>query len=391
MTNNKKKYLKLFPYQNTSLKNLPGEKWKDIVDFEGLYQISNYGRIKSLKREGFRVDGWRYSSAEKIRKTRLSVTTNKMLNQPIYSLNITLNKEGEKYSFSVSRLVYYTFIQKFDLEDLSIWITFKDQDGRNAHYANLIQSNHSKVSLRSYNEGRAKSHLSVLKKPITQFDSQGKVVNHYSSIYEAAKQLSLETSLISAAANGIIKTCKGYFWRFGYKKRGINISETIKSKLPEQLINKDLMKRLKIKNTNLRDLPVFLNLSPKTLKGEKWKDVPGYEGHYQISNLGRVKALERLIKTERQQRWYPEKIKYLTVDFRTGKKNQEKPSSMLVTLAKEQVKKSISIARLVYYLFVKRFNRENLNLRVYYKDGNSLNCSYKNLYLRNAAWSINKQ
>lgn len=30
--------------------DLPGEEWKDIKDFEGLYQISNYGRVKSLSR-----------------------------------------------------------------------------------------------------------------------------------------------------------------------------------------------------------------------------------------------------------------------------------------------------------------------------------------------------
>jgi len=29
---------------------------------------------------------------------------------------------------------------------------------------------------------------------------------------------------------------------------------------------------------------------------EIWKDVPGYEGEYQISNLGRTKALPRLVK-----------------------------------------------------------------------------------------------
>tara|TARA_R110000868_G_scaffold109145_3_gene297201 strand:+ start:2193 stop:2729 length:537 start_codon:yes stop_codon:yes gene_type:complete len=29
---------------------------------------------------------------------------------------------------------------------------------------------------------------------------------------------------------------------------------------------------------------------------EIWKDIPNYEGHYQVSNLGRVKSLERQIK-----------------------------------------------------------------------------------------------
>jgi hypothetical protein len=29
---------------------------------------------------------------------------------------------------------------------------------------------------------------------------------------------------------------------------------------------------------------------------EIWKDIEGYEGHYQVSNLGRVKSLERVVK-----------------------------------------------------------------------------------------------
>lgn len=39
---------------------------------------------------------------------------------------------------------------------------------------------------------------------------------------------------------------------------------------------------------------------------EIWKDVVGYEGLYQVSNLGRVKALS---KTDRLGRFYPERLK----------------------------------------------------------------------------------
>ena len=31
--------------------------------------------------------------------------------------------------------------------------------------------------------------------------------------------------------------------------------------------------------------------------GEIWKDINGYEGYYQVSNLGRVKSLPRIIKS----------------------------------------------------------------------------------------------
>lgn len=37
--------------QNLNIENLPNEIWQDIIGYEGLYQISNYSRVKSLKRK----------------------------------------------------------------------------------------------------------------------------------------------------------------------------------------------------------------------------------------------------------------------------------------------------------------------------------------------------
>ena len=35
-------------YENLSVESLPNEEWRDIVGYEGLYQISNMGRVKRL-------------------------------------------------------------------------------------------------------------------------------------------------------------------------------------------------------------------------------------------------------------------------------------------------------------------------------------------------------
>ena len=37
------------PYENLSLEDMEGEVWKDVVGYEGLYQVSNLGRVKSLE------------------------------------------------------------------------------------------------------------------------------------------------------------------------------------------------------------------------------------------------------------------------------------------------------------------------------------------------------
>lgn len=41
---------------------------------------------------------------------------------------------------------------------------------------------------------------------------------------------------------------------------------------------------------------------------EIWKDIKGYEGIYQVSNLGKIRSLDRFIKTKRGERFYKGKI-----------------------------------------------------------------------------------
>lgn len=42
-----------------------------------------------------------------------------------------------------------------------------------------------------------------------------------------------------------------------------------------------------------------INTSLEDMSGEVWKDIPGYIGYYQASNLGRIKSLKRFFKTGR--------------------------------------------------------------------------------------------
>ena len=58
------------------------EIWKDIKDYEGLYQISNFGRVKALEKTAWNGKAYLYFS-EKIRKLNVDKDG---------YLNITLNK-----------------------------------------------------------------------------------------------------------------------------------------------------------------------------------------------------------------------------------------------------------------------------------------------------------
>jgi hypothetical protein len=79
---------------------------------------------------------------------------------------------------------------------------------------------------------------------------------------------------------------------------------------------------------------------------EIWKDIPGYEWGYQVSNLGRVKGKERKVQSNRGFRTAPEKI--LGMRDSTGKKHGHK----LVTLCDDGIKTNHRVHDLVTSVFI---------------------------------------
>ena len=80
---------------------------------------------------------------------------------------------------------------------------------------------------------------------------------------------------------------------------------------------------------------------------EIWKDVPGYEGKYQVSNMGRVKSLERKV---RSVNWYTGKE-----FFRTVQERILKPGSLCTSGHLSVVLGHGEIGRPVHQLVMKAF------------------------------------
>ena len=92
---------------------------------------------------------------------------------------------------------------------------------------------------------------------------------------------------------------------------------------------------------------------------EGWKDVKGYEGIYQISNLGRVKSLERKV-VQRNGTIVCLKSKILKVSYNRN-------STPIYVLSKDGVSKSYSVKRLLHdndfgYFYTFRYNKESANI-----------------------------
>lgn len=77
---------------------------------------------------------------------------------------------------------------------------------------------------------------------------------------------------------------------------------------------------------------------------EIWKDIIGYEGLYQISNLGRVQSLDRFIKRKR-----------FSITLREGKELKQTITAagyLSITLSNNKIKTTFLVHRLVAIAFI---------------------------------------
>ena len=106
------------------------------------------------------------------------------------------------------------------------------------------------------------------------------------------------------------------------------------------------------------------------MENEVWKDIKGYEGLYQASNLGRIRTLfyqNNIV----YKKYYREKIL---------KQKKSKDNSLRVELYKNGKHKTFLVHRLIAFTF---YNKDinNHNLTVNHIDGNRLNNNIENLEL----------
>jgi hypothetical protein len=77
---------------------------------------------------------------------------------------------------------------------------------------------------------------------------------------------------------------------------------------------------------------------------EIWRDINGYEGHYQVSNIGRVKSLARVVECRKNV--LVNKKEKMLLDWNCGKGYRK------VKLSKDSIEKSIRVHRLVAETFL---------------------------------------
>lgn len=171
------------------------EIWKDINGYEGLYQVSNRGNVRSMT-----VD---ISCGCKRKHRRFGKVLKQGTNPNGYKY-VNLSKGSKAYSARVHRLVAEAFL---DNKDNLPCINHKDENKANNAVENLEWCTFQ------YNLTYHDKQLCRASK-VSQYTLNGEYVNTYASQAEAEKALGLKRSNISACCRGKIKSCAGYVWKY---------------------------------------------------------------------------------------------------------------------------------------------------------------------------------
>lgn len=175
------------------------EVWKDIEGYEGLYQVSNLGRVKSLER--VKPNG--QCVPEKNKTPCLKGNG---------YLALQLYKDGKPKNYYIHRLVADHFIPNLEGKETVNHINGNKQNNSadNLEWCTYTENNkHAyKTGLNDENHRRnRKGSISI-----AQYDCNMKLIATYPSIREAERQTGISSQSIS---RGILKGWKygGYIWK----------------------------------------------------------------------------------------------------------------------------------------------------------------------------------
>lgn len=182
------------------------ELWADISGYEGAYQVSNIGQIRSVSRIVTRKNGRQHTVKGKILRAYPNVD-----GYP----TIRLSRQGRLASYRVHRLVAEAFIPKAEGRP---FVNHKDGNKANNAVTNLEWCNASENQKHAFRTGL--NHHVLLRgydcscsKEVIQLDSNGVELCKYGSVREAARICGIPDTNI----HDVAKHKKGHHTAGGFR------------------------------------------------------------------------------------------------------------------------------------------------------------------------------
>ena len=176
------------------------EQWKAIKGYEGIYEVSNLGRVRSLDRHRKAA----YGKTSFVRGIEVRIRKNSNNDY----LVVGLSKEGKHVHVLVHRLVAEAFVPN---PNNLPQVNHKDEDKSNNRADNLewcdqYYNNHygTAIARRSITRGRR----------VVQSDMSGNEIARYNSAREAERAIGKSQAAISRACTGVYKSAYGFLWRY---------------------------------------------------------------------------------------------------------------------------------------------------------------------------------
>lgn len=186
------------------------EIWKDVPGYEGRYQVSNLGNVKSLRKIVLRSDGKPYTHKECIMKHHIN-----HWGYHIVPLSIS-DGANKQRRYMVHRLVAMAFVPNTNNYPQ---INHIDGNKDNNVPSNLEWCTNSMNQIHAWKHGlNHYTHKNDVS--IEQLDINGNVIKVWCSMHEAARSFGKKIEgHIWACANGERQTCEGYRWRYADEVR----------------------------------------------------------------------------------------------------------------------------------------------------------------------------
>lgn len=178
------------------------EIWKDIKGYEGYYQVSNLGRVKSMERKVWNRFQW-IIKPEKILSPRY--------NDKGY-ICYALFKNNKRKDFKGHWLVLSNFIENSNNKPQINHKNGKKDDNR---LCNLEWCNNSENQLHAIKNGLRKIRYgkdNSCSIPVLQYDMNNNLIKEWHSIADATRFYGL--THITDCCKGKRNTCGGYKWKY---------------------------------------------------------------------------------------------------------------------------------------------------------------------------------